>query len=106
MTTLLYTALFSLSPAASISLIGDHKIAADSASSPAEAGDLKVARDFAASGGIDFGALPTPGLCGVIMTYNKANRAALLDLTEINDLHLQSNSLAIQLFRVAWLGWC
>jgi hypothetical protein len=94
-TTLLYTALFSLSPAATISLIGDHKIAADPASSPAEAGDLKVARDFVAGGGIDFGALPTPGLCEVMMTYNKANRAALLDLTETNGLHLQSNFLAI-----------
>jgi hypothetical protein len=83
-TTLLYTALFSLSPAATISLIGDHKIAADPASSPAEAGDLTVAGDFAAGGGIDFGALPTPGLYGVMMTYDKANRAALLDLTEIN----------------------
>jgi hypothetical protein len=104
--TLLYTALFSLSPAATISLIGDHKIADDPASSPAEAGDLTVAGDFAAGGGIDFGALPTPGLHGVMMTYNKANRAALLDLTEINGLHLQSNFLSIQLFRVAWLGWC
>lgn len=105
-TTLLYTALFSLSPAATISLIGDYKIAADPASSPAEAGDLTVAGDFAAGGGIDFGALPTPGLYGVMMTYNKANRAALLDLTEINGLHPQNNFLAIQLFRVAWLGWC
>jgi hypothetical protein len=50
--TLLYTALFSLSPAATISLTGDHKIAADPASSPAEAGDLTVAGDFAAGGGI------------------------------------------------------
>lgn len=80
--TLLYTALFSLSPAATISLTGDHKIAADPASSPAEAGDLTVAGDFAAGGGIDFGALPTPSLYGVMMTYNKANRAALLDLTD------------------------
>ncbi len=52
MATLLYTALFSLSPAATISLTGDHKIAADPASSPAEAGDLTVAGDFAAGGGI------------------------------------------------------
>ena len=41
-----------------------------------------------------------------MMTYDKANRAALLDLTEINGRHPQNNFLAIQLFRVAWLGWC
>lgn len=83
-TALLYTALLSLSPAAVTSLTGDHKIAADSAASPPEAGDLTVAGDFAAGGGVDFGALPTPGLYGVWMTYDKASRTVLFDLTENN----------------------
>lgn len=82
-------ATLTLASRAATVLTGDHEIAANLSASPAEAGDLTVAGNFAAGGGIDFGKLPSaPGQYGAMMTYDPVSRSALLDLTESDASYL------------------